>query len=94
MEYVCSDLVARGLTGMRLVTFDALPNLVYAVPATLIQVTPNALWPAVKLMLHSAHEQPDRDHVHAEVDHLLDYAEANPPSLPPTWMMPGAKLSR
>lgn len=69
-----ADLVARGLTGVRLVTSDAHLGLVEAIAANLpgaswqrcrthyaanlMSVTPKALWPAVKAMLHSV--QPAR----------------------------------
>ena len=68
-----ADLVARGLTGVRLVTSDAHLGLVEAAAnlpgatwqrcrthyaANLMSVTPKALWPAVKAMLHSV--QPAR----------------------------------
>ena len=64
-----ADLVARGLTGVRLVTSDAHLGLVEAIAANLpgatwqrcrthyaahlMSVTPTALWPAVTAMLHS-----------------------------------------
>ena len=64
-----ADLVARGLTGVCLVTSDAHLGLVEAIAANLpgatwqrcrthyaanlMSVTPKALWPAVKVMLHS-----------------------------------------
>lgn len=69
-----ADLVARGLTGVRLVTSDAHLGLVEAIAANLpgaswqrcrthyaanlMSVTPKALWPAVTAMLHSV--QPAR----------------------------------
>ena len=69
-----ADLVARGLTGVRLVTSDAHLGLVEAIAANLpgaawqrcrthyaanlMSITPKALWPAVKAMLHSV--QPAR----------------------------------
>ena len=36
-------------------------------------VTPKAMWPAVKAMLHSVYDQPDAPAVHAQFDRLLDY---------------------
>ena len=84
-----ADLVARGLSGVRLVTSDAHAGLVDAVAANLpgaawqrcrthyaanlMAVTPKAMWPAVKAMLHSVYDQPDAPAVHAQFDRLLDY---------------------
>ncbi|MGD8215756.1 IS256 family transposase [Aestuariimicrobium sp. Y1814] len=84
-----ADLVARGLSGVRLVTSDAHTGLVEAVAANLpgaswqrcrthysanlMAITPKSLWPAVKAMLHSVYDQPDADAVHAQFDRLLDY---------------------
>ena len=84
-----ADLVARGLTGVRLVTSDAHPGLVEAVAANLpgaswqrcrthyaanlMSVCPKSYWPAVKAMLHSVYDQPDAASVHAQFDRLLDY---------------------
>ena len=70
-----ADLVARGLTGVRLVTSDAHQGLVEAIAANLMSVTPKSLWPAVKAMLHSVYDQPDKDAVNAQFDRLLDYVE-------------------
>jgi transposase-like protein len=86
-----ADLVARGLTGVRLVTSDAHAGLVEAIAANLpgaawqrcrthyaanlMSVTPKSLWPAVKAMLHSVYDQPDKDAVNAQFDRLLDYVE-------------------
>jgi putative transposase len=82
------DLVARGLSGVALVTSDAHRGLVDAVGATvpgaawqrcrthyaanLMSVTPKAQWGWVKAMLHSVYDQPDADAVHAQFDRLLD----------------------
>jgi transposase-like protein len=41
--------------------------------ANLMSVTPKSMWPAVKAMLHSVYDQPDRPAVHAQFDRLLDY---------------------
>ena len=84
-----ADLVARGLSGVRLVTSDAHLGLVEAIAANLpgatwqrcrthyaanlMSVTPKALWPAVKAMLHSVCDQPDAGSVNAQYDRLLDY---------------------
>ncbi len=92
-----ADLVARGLSGVRLVTSDAHPGLVDAVAANLpgaswqrcrthyaanlMSVTPKAMWPAVKAMLHSVYDQPDRPSVHAQFDRLLDYVEGKLPQV-------------
>ncbi|TYC95622.1 IS256 family transposase [Arthrobacter echini] len=86
-----ADLVARGLTGVRLVTSDAHRGLVEAIAANLpgavwqrcrthyaanlMSVTPKSMWPAVKAMLHSVYDQPDASSVHAQFDRLLDYVQ-------------------
>ena len=82
------DLVARGLTGVALVTSDAHAGLVEAIAATLpgagwqrcrthyaanlMAVCPKSAWPGVKAMLHSVYDQPDAVAVHAQFDKLLD----------------------
>ncbi|GAA4288026.1 IS256-like element IS1081 family transposase [Georgenia daeguensis] len=82
------DLLARGLTGVALVTSDAHAGLVEAIAATLpgaawqrcrthyaanlMATTPKASWPAVKAMLHSVYEQADAKAVQAQFDKLLD----------------------
>lgn len=84
-----ADLVARGLTGVQLVTSDAHTGLVEAIAANLpgatwqrcrthyaanlMTVVPKSLWPAVKAMLHSVYDQPDAVAVEAQFDRLLDY---------------------
>lgn len=84
-----ADLVARGLTGVRLVTSDAHSGLKDAIAANLpgaawqrcrthyaanlMSVTPKSMWPAVKAMLHSVYDQPDAPAVQAQFDRLLDY---------------------
>jgi len=91
-----ADLVARGLGGVRLVTSDAHAGLVEAIAANLpgavwqrcrthyasnlMSVTPKALWPAVKAMLHSVYDQPDADAVNAQFDRLLDYVDGKLPA--------------
>ncbi|GAB09493.1 putative transposase [Gordonia araii NBRC 100433] len=90
-----ADLVARGLSGVRLVTSDAHAGLVEAIAANLpgaawqrcrthyaanlMSVTPKTLWPAVKAMLHSVYDQPDADAVNAQFDRLLDYVDTRLP---------------
>lgn len=92
-----ADLVARGLTGVRLVTSDAHAGLVEAVAANLpgaawqrcrthysanlMAVTPKSMWPAVKAMLHSVYDQPDAPAVHAQFDRLLDYVAEKLPEV-------------
>lgn len=92
-----ADLVARGLTGVRLVTSDAHAGLVEAIAANLagaswqrcrthyaanlMGVTPKAAWPAVKAMLHSVYDQPDAEAVHAQFDRLLDYVQEKLPDV-------------
>lgn len=82
------DLVARGLTGVRLVTSDAHAGLVAAIGATLpgaswqrcrthyaanlMSVTHKSSWGWVKTLLHSVYDQPDTDAVHAQFDRVLD----------------------
>src|SRR6059058_1407119 len=81
------DLVARGLTGVRLVTSDAHAGLVAAIGVTLpgatwqrcrthyaanlMAVTPKNSWPGVRAMLHSVFDQPDAASVHAQFDRLV-----------------------
>ena len=92
-----ADLTARGLAGVRLVTSDAHAGLVDAVAANLpgaswqrcrthysanlMSVTPKSMWPAVKAMLHSVYDQPDRPSVHAQFDRLLDYVDGKLPEV-------------
>jgi transposase-like protein len=82
------DLVARGLTGVALVTSDAHRGLVEAIGATLpgaswqrcrthyaanlMSATPKNAWGWVKALLHSVYDQPDADAVHAQFDRVLD----------------------
>jgi transposase-like protein len=47
----------------------------------LMSVTPKAMWPAVKAMLHSVYDQPDHDAVHAQFDRLLDYVAGQLPTV-------------
>ena len=92
-----ADLVARGLTGVRLITSDAHAGLVEAIganlpgavwqrcrthyAANLMSVTPKSLWPAVKAMLHSVYDQPDTGAVNAQFDRLLDYVAEKLPDV-------------
>src|SRR3954451_11042219 len=82
------SLVARGLTGVSLVTSDAHAGLVTAVGATLpgaswqrcrthyaanlMSVTPKSSWGWVKALLHSVYDQPDAAAVHAQFDRIVD----------------------
>ncbi len=82
------DLVARGLTGVKLVTSDAHAGLVAAITATLagagwqrcrthyaanlMSVTPKSSWGWVKALLHSIYDQPDAEAVHAQFDRVVD----------------------
>ena len=90
-------LVARGLSGVRLVTSDAHAGLVAAIGATLpgaswqrcrthyatnlMAVTPKSSWPWVKTLLHSVYDQPDADSVHAQYDRVIDALEAKLPKV-------------
>ena len=92
-----ADLVARGLSGVRLVTSDAHAGLVEAIAAhlpgaawqrcrthyaaNLMAVTPKSMWPAVKAMLHSVYDQPDAAAVNAQFDRLLDYVSEKLPAV-------------
>src|SRR4051812_35036617 len=92
-----ADLVARGLTGVRLVTSDAHAGLVEAIAANLPGATwqrcrthyaanlmsscPKAAWTGVKAMLHSVYDQPDAAAVHAQFDKLLDAVATSLPQV-------------
>ncbi len=81
------DMVARGLTGVALVTSDAHAGLVAAIGATLpgaswqrcrthyaanlMSTCPKASWPWVKTLLHSVYDQPDAKSVAAQYDRVL-----------------------
>ena len=91
------DLLARGLSGVALVTSDAHAGLVEAIAATLpgaswqrcrthyaanlMATCPKSAWPAVKAMLHSVYDQPDTAAVHAQYDKLLDSVTAKLPQV-------------
>ncbi len=91
------DLVARGLSGVRLVTSDAHAGLVAAITATLagagwqrcrthaanlMSVTPKSSWGWVKALLHSIYDQPDADSVHAQFDRVVDALAEKLPAVP------------
>ena len=94
-DLVARGLSTAGAVG--LVTSDAHAGLVEAIGATLsgtawqrcrthyaanlMSVTPKSMWPAVKAMLHSVYDQPDRPAVHAQFDRLLDYVENKLPDV-------------
>ena len=91
------DLVARGLTGVKLVTSDAHAGLVAAIGATLdgaswqrcrthyaanlMSITPKTSWPWVKTILHSIFAQPDAPSVHAQFDRAISALEAKLPAV-------------
>ena len=91
------DLVARGLTGVKLVTSDAHAGLVAAIGATLdgaswqrcrthyaanlMSITPKTSWPWVKTILHSIYDQPDAPSVHAQFDRVITALEAKLPAV-------------
>jgi putative transposase len=88
------DLVARGLSGVALVTSDAHTGLVDAIGANLpgaswqrcrthytvnlMSVCPKHAWGGVKAMLHSVFDQIDAAAVHAQYDKLLDHVVGLP----------------
>jgi putative transposase len=92
-----ADLIARGLTGVQLVTSDAHAGLKDAIAANLpgaawqrcrthyaanlMGVTPKSMWPAVKAMLHSVYDQPDAAAVNAQFDRTLDYVTEKLPAV-------------
>jgi len=92
-----ADLVARGLTGVMLVTSDAHAGLVEAIAANLpgaswqrcrthyaanlMSVCPKSAWPAVKALLHSVYDQPDSKAVHAQYDKMLDTLDGKLPDV-------------
>src|SRR5690606_35338460 len=47
----------------------------------LMAETPKSMWPAVKAMLHSVYDQPDKPAVHAQFDRLLDYVDGKLPEV-------------
>ncbi|MGY2024739.1 IS256 family transposase [Nocardia gipuzkoensis] len=82
------DLLARGLSGVQLVTSDAHAGLVAAIGATLpgaswqrcrthytvnlMSVCPKSSWPWVRTLLHSVFDQADTESVAAQYDRMLD----------------------
>ena len=82
------DLVARGLSGVALVTSDAHAGLIDAIGATLpaaswqrcrthyaanlMAITPKSQWGWVKALLHSVYDQPNTEAVHPQFDRVLD----------------------
>ncbi|WP_028707506.1 IS256 family transposase [Propionicicella superfundia] len=92
-----ADLVARGLSGVMLVTSDAHAGLVEAIAANLpgaawqrcrthyaanlMSVCPKSSWPAVKALLHSVYDQPDAKAVHAQYDKMLDTLDGKLPDV-------------
>ncbi len=82
------DLLARGLSGVQLVTSDAHAGLVAAIGATLpgaswqhcrthytvnlMSVCPKSSWPWVRTLLHSVFDQADTESVAAQHDRMLD----------------------
>jgi putative transposase len=92
-----ADLVARGVSGVALVTSDAHAGLVEAIAANLpgaswqrcrthyaanlMSICPKNMWPAVKAMLHSVYDQPDAPAVHAQFDRLIEYVTAKLPAV-------------
>lgn len=81
-------LVARGLSGVRLVISDAHSGLVAAIGAALpgaswqrcrthyavnlMSVTPKSSWPWERTMLHSIYDQVDAKAVAAQFDRVID----------------------
>jgi putative transposase len=92
-----ADLVARGLTGVKLVTSDAHAGLIEAIAANLpgaswqrcrthyaanlMSVCPKSAWGGVKALLHSVYDQPDPASVHTQFDKLLDTVTAPLPAV-------------
>ena len=82
------DLVARGLTGVKLVTSDAhrgpgrgdrrhparrrLATVPHPLRGEPDVGDPESSWPWVKALLHSVYDQPDAAAVHAQFDRVLD----------------------
>ncbi|SFJ57046.1 IS256 family transposase [Amycolatopsis sacchari] len=91
------DLLARGLTGVQLVTSDAHAGLVAAIGATLpgaswqrcrthytvnlMSVCPKSSWPWVRTLLHSVFDQADAESVAAQYDRMLDTLSGKLPNV-------------
>ncbi len=89
------DLVARGLSGVALVTSDAHAGLVAAIGATLpaaawqrcrthyaanlMAATPKPSWPWVRTLLHSIYDQPDAESVVAATPTPAWWPRSAPP---------------
>lgn len=100
-----SDLLARGLNGVRLVTSDSHTGLVEAIaahrrvlpgnavalttPPSLMSITPKTYWPAIKAMRHSVYEHPDAQATNTQFDRLVDYVQDKLPRSLNTWTLPG-----
>ena len=92
-----ADLVARGLSGVKLVTSDAHAGLVEAIAANLpgaswqrcrthyaanlMSACPKSAWGGVKAMLHSVYDQPDAVSVHAQFSRVLDALDGKLPAV-------------
>ena len=92
-----ADLVARGLSGVKLVTSDAHAGLVEAIAANLpgaswqrcrthyaanlMSVTPKSAWGWVRALLHSVYDQPDAASVHAQFSRVLDALDGKLPAV-------------
>lgn len=92
-----ADLVARGLTGVSLLTSDAHPGLVDALranfpgaswqrcrthyAANLMSVCPRKEWSRVKASLDSVFDQPDKKSVKTQFEKLLDTVEETLPEV-------------
>jgi putative transposase len=84
----CCDLLARGLSGVGLVTAAThlalmatigatLPGAAWQrcrtrYPVNLMSITPKSSWPWVRTLLHSIYDQPDAESVVAQFDRVLD----------------------
>ena len=104
------DLVARGLSGVALVTSDAHTGLVDAVganlpgaswqrcrthyTANLMSLCPKSAWGGVKALLHSVFDQIDAAAVHAQNDKLLGQVEQPLPQVHAHLEPPATRYSR
>jgi transposase-like protein len=92
-----ADLLARGLTGVKLITSDAHAGLKAAIGANLPgatwqrcrthyafdlqQLTPKSSWPWVRALLQSVFDQSDAGAVHAQFERVLDAVEHQLPTV-------------